>query len=160
MSLEDAAEALGIRPNSVRSRWKAHKIKGERDNTGKIWVWIDTEAANDRPSKNDSSKPSIEGSSNPSKDFEIKALQAHLETALKQLAQAQGEIADLRPRAEAATRLEAENKGLQAQIDIRIEQLAELRRLMAEAQEKNAAELERWMSAQPAKGFFARLLSR
>ena len=41
MSLAEAAKLLGIAPNSVRSRFKAGKIRGERDNEGKIWVWID-----------------------------------------------------------------------------------------------------------------------
>lgn len=57
MSLADAGVALGIAPNSVRSRWKAGKLRGERDNTGKVWVWIDQIEVRSKPS----TKPSIEG---------------------------------------------------------------------------------------------------
>lgn len=50
MSLADAAIALGIAPNSVRSRFKAGKIRGERDNLGKLWVWLDQAAEGSKPS--------------------------------------------------------------------------------------------------------------
>lgn len=110
MSLADAATALGIAPNSVRSRFKAGKLRGERDNQGKIWVWLgDTVPPSEGP-KSKASKPSIEG-------FEqgrFEALEAHLRTLTEQLALAQSELAALRPRASAADRLEAEVAGLEA----------------------------------------------
>jgi hypothetical protein len=59
MSLVDAAKALGLAPNSIRSRWKAGKLRGERDNTGKVWVWIDPTSKRERSKP--SSKPSVEG---------------------------------------------------------------------------------------------------
>ena len=43
VSLTEAATLLGIAPNSVRSRFKAGKLRGERDNKQRIWVWIDRE---------------------------------------------------------------------------------------------------------------------
>ena len=61
MSLADAAMVLGIAPNSVRSRFKAGKLRGERDNQGKIWVWLDDAAQHTGGSKSKPSKPSIEG---------------------------------------------------------------------------------------------------
>lgn len=174
MTLKDAADALGMKPNGVRSRFLSNKIRGERDNMGKIWVWIDTEAANDERLQGEASKVSEPLRSNPSKPssegyeaFEIKALQGAVEALSQQLAQANAEKAALQEKADLlpaimaeVASLKASNEGLQGQLDIRIEQLAELRRLMAEAQEKNAAELQRWMQAQPAKGFFARLFGR
>ena len=156
MSLADAAAALGIAPNSVRSRWKAQKIRGERDNSGKVWVWLDPEkTANDKGSKEIVSKPSIE----PSNRFEINALQDHVKTLVEQLAIANAELADLRPKAAETARLEAENGGLQAQLAIRAEQLEELRRLLAEAKTSHSDELARLLATQRARGFFARLFS-
>lgn len=152
MSLTDAAAVLGIAPNSVRSRWKAGKIKGERDNTNKVWVWIDTEkAANDEGSKKESSKPSkrdLEGF----EGREIKALQDHVKTLGEQLAIATAELSDLRPKAADAVRLEAERNGLQAQLDIRAEQVADLRKQLAEAKAEAAARAPR--------GLLSRLFSR
>jgi len=118
MSLADAAIALGIAPNSVRSRFKAGKIRGERDNSGKLWVWLDTEEG----SKKLTSNPSIEGSksaaSNPrskgSNGAHINALEAHLRTLADQLHLAQAEATTLRIRASEADRLEGQVAGLEA----------------------------------------------
>lgn len=95
MSLADAATALGIAPNSVRSRFKAGKIRGERDNLGKLWVWLDLSA---------------EGSNKA----HIDALEAHLRTLTDQLNLAQVEVSNLRIRASAADRLEGQVAGLEA----------------------------------------------
>lgn len=119
MSLADAGLALGIAPNSVRSRFKAGKIRGERDNQGKLWVWLDPEA---QGSKLSASKPSIEGSkpdrskasSEGSNKAHIEALEAHIRTVTSQLDLAQAELSALRIRASAADRLEAEVAGLEA----------------------------------------------
>ena len=74
MSLADAATLLGIAPNSVRSRFKVGKIRGERNNQGKLWVWLDHTG---QGSKQDSSNLSIEGSkrdrSKPSNEGSNKA---------------------------------------------------------------------------------------
>lgn len=164
MTLAEAASFLGIAPNTVRSRWKAGKLRGERDNDLKIWVWIDREkAANDKGSKSPfskgskrASKPSIEGFESNA----IKALQAHVETLAQQLANANAELAEIRPKAELVTRLEAENSGLRDQLEIRAEQLQELRALLAEAKASHADELKRLMESTAAKGFFARLFGR
>ena len=110
MSLSDAATALGIAPNSVRSRFKAGKLRGERDNQGKIWVWLDNAPQPIEPSKSKPSKPSIEGF----EQGQIKALEGHLRTVTEQLGLAQAELASVRLRASAADRLEAEVAGLEA----------------------------------------------
>lgn len=119
MSLADAASVLGIAPNSVRSRFKAGKIKGERDNLGKLWVWLDHAVEG---SKLATSNPSIEGSKNPSSNLRskgsneahINALEAHLRTLTDQLHLAQVEVTTLRIRASAADRLEGQVAGLEA----------------------------------------------
>jgi len=110
MSLAEAAMALGIAPNSVRSRFKAGKLRGERDNSGKIWVWIDPETLPSSPSKYRTSKPSIEGS----KNGEIEALKSHICTLEEQLALSQAEVGTLRDKAALADQLEAQIEGLKA----------------------------------------------
>ena len=144
MTLKEAGELLGIKPNSVRSRWKQGKIEGERDNSGKIWVWIDrTSIANDKGSKKMTSKPSIEGFENR----EIKALEAHLKATTEQLAKAEAEIADLKPQAMEAMKLRAEVEGLrdqQGRGDAEIERLrAAMDKLDDERRELVAAVLKR-----------------
>lgn len=109
MSLSDAATILGIAPNSVRSRFKAGKIRGERDNAGKIWVWLDPDSEGSKPS---TSKPSKEGS----KSFEIEALQAHIHTLSEQLALANAELAVLRPGTAEIGGLKASVSALEAQL--------------------------------------------
>lgn len=119
ISLADAGRALGIAPNSVRSRFKAGKIRGERDNQGKLWVWLDPDAEG---SKLSTSKPSIEGSKTArskalnegSNKAHVEALEAHIRTITAQLDLAQAEVSSLRIRASAADRLEAEIAGLEA----------------------------------------------
>lgn len=168
VSLAEAAALLGIAPNSVRSRFKAGKLRGERDNEQKIWVWIDREkVANDKGSKSpiskgskDVSKPSIEPSIEPSNDSAIKALEAHVQTLAEQLSLANAELLELRPKAAAAERLGAENEGLRGQLEIRAEQLEELRSILAEAKTSHADELRRLIDTPQVKGFFARLFSR
>lgn len=40
LSLKDASAALGISESGVRARFKTGKLSGERDNQGKIWVFV------------------------------------------------------------------------------------------------------------------------
>lgn len=110
MSLAEAATALGIAPNSVRSRFKAGKLRGERDNSGKIWVWLNPDDLPPSPSNPRTSKPSIEGS----KSGEIDALKSHIRTLEEQLARSQAEVGTLRDKAALADRLEAQIEGLKA----------------------------------------------
>lgn len=107
MSLVEASAALGIAQNSVRSRFKSGKIRGERDNRGRIWVWVDPASA---PSKRRVSNSSIEPN--------IEVLKGHIETLTEQLSLANLELADLRPKAAAAGLLEVEAAGLRAQMDM------------------------------------------
>jgi hypothetical protein len=78
----------------------------------------------------------------------------------EQLSLANAELLELRPKAAAADRLEAENGGLRDQLAIRAEQLEELRRILAEAKTSHAEELKRLIETPHVKGFFARLFSR
>src|SRR3954465_7651578 len=57
VSLREAGELLEISPDTVRYRFRQGEIRGERDNQGKIWVFIDPDtlpgrkAASGRKSK-------------------------------------------------------------------------------------------------------------
>lgn len=104
MSLADAGKVLGIATNSVRSRWKAGHLRGERDNAGKVWVWIDP-AAEVRSSK-PTTKASTEG--------EATALREHIASLTDQLVQVRAERDHLAVRASDADRLAGEVAGLAA----------------------------------------------
>ena len=102
MSLAEAAALTKTPLNTLRSRWKAGKVRGERDNAGKIWVWIDPDLVG---SKKRTSKPS-----KGSNDAAIEALSAQLDRA-------HTELETLRPRAALADRLEAEKPLLLGQLE-------------------------------------------
>lgn len=104
MSLADAGKALGIATNSVRSRWKAGHLRGERDNAGKVWVWID------EASKASRSKPSSKGST----EGEASALRDVIGTLREELVQIRAERDELAERASTADRLAGELDGLRA----------------------------------------------
>lgn len=146
MSLKEAGELMGLKPNSIRSRYKNGKIRGEADNMGKIWVWVDpSKIANDKGSKEPSSKVTNEGS----KNNEIKALKAHIETLSEQLEKSQAELTVLRGRSNDATRFEAQIAGLDAQIVLIKEQRDHYRQ---EAQKGIEALLE--IQKKPRKWFW------
>ena len=102
MSLAEAAALTKTPLNTLRSRWKAGKIRGERDNAGKIWVWIDPDLVGSRKS---SSKPS-KGSND-----------AAIEALMIQLDHAHTELETLRLKAAQADRLEAEKPLLLGQLE-------------------------------------------
>lgn len=150
MSLAAAAATLGIAPNSVRSRFKAGKLRGERDNQGKIWVWLDDAIPPVEPSISNASKPSIEGL----ELAHIKALEAHLHAVSEQLNLAQSELSTLRSRASAADRLEAEIAGLEA---LRDDARADRDRWRELAEQALA---DRRQEPESRKGFWSRLIGR
>ncbi len=133
MSLAEAGDRLGIASNSVRSRWKAGRIEGSRDNVGKIWVYLDPKEIVEAEAASNSSKPSIEpmskgsteGGSNPStepssnpsiegvegfEDRRFEAQAAHIKTLTGQLERAEAELDALRPKV-----LEGERAGARAE---------------------------------------------
>lgn len=110
MSLSDASAVLGIAINSVRSRWKSGKIRGERDNSGKVWVWITP--PNDVRQKVPS-KHSVE----PSNSGEVEALRAHIATLSEQLDRAQADRDELLEKSAEADRLAGQIHGLEAVIE-------------------------------------------
>ena len=151
MSLAEAGDRLGIAPNSVRSRWKAGKIEGSRDNAGKIWVCLDPEEIGEIEAASNPSKPSIEpvskgsteGVSNPStvpssnpsiepfegfEDGRVEAQAAHIETLTGQLERAEAELDALRPKVLEGERAGARVEALEATLTtLRDEREAERR---------------------------------
>lgn len=95
MSLADAAAALGVPVNTLRSRFKAGKIRGERDNQGKLWVWID-------PAWQGSTSKASKPSKQVRNDGEIEALRSHVETLKDRLVQAEARATEWQQKAEAA----------------------------------------------------------
>ena len=113
MSLAEAGDRLGIAPNTVHSRWKAGRIEGARDNTGKIWVHLDPAEVTEIEGTSNPSKPSVEPISKGSKrlvsnplielfeGFEADradAQAAHIETLTGQLDRTMAELDALRPK--------------------------------------------------------------
>lgn len=95
MPLAEAAEALGLPINTLRSRFKAGKVRGERDNAGRLFVWID-------PSKQTSKKATSKNSKHLRNEGELEALRAHVETLKVQLDKAEARAVEWQGKAEAA----------------------------------------------------------
>lgn len=95
MPLREASEATGIPANTLRSRYKVGKLKGERDNSGRLFVWIDPLAV---PSKNRVSH----NAKQVRNDGEIEALKAHVETLKDRLVLAEARVTEWQKKAEAA----------------------------------------------------------
>ena len=155
MSLKEAGALLGLKPNSVRSRYKKGQIRGEADNMGKLWVYLD-------PSIEPPSKVSIEPSSNSSNEpvlsGEISALKGQVNVLSEQLAKADAELAVLRPLATAHARLEAEIAGVNAQIDQAQQQIKDVRKDRDEWQQQaKDLLLQVGETKKEAKGFWKRL---
>lgn len=95
MSLAEGAAALGLPVNTLRSRYKAGKIRGERDNAGRLFVWVD-------PSKQTSKKATSKNSKRLLNEGELEALKAHVETLKVQLDRAEARAMEWQGKAEAA----------------------------------------------------------
>lgn len=95
MSLREASEATGIPANTLRSRYKAGKLRGERDNAGRLFVWIDPTAQSSKSKVSNSSKQ-------VRNDGELEALKGHIVTLERQLAAADDRAVEWQAKAEAA----------------------------------------------------------
>ena len=98
MDLEAAGKLLGLHPNSVRARAKKGKLRHETDNTGKIWVWVDTDkAANDRPTTKPSKAP-VEPSMKVSNQELVAAFEGQIEALKSEATSLRETVTDLRGR--------------------------------------------------------------
>lgn len=93
MPLAEAAATLGVPVNTLRSRFKAGKVRGERDNAGRLFVWV---TPSNQPSKSAFSK----NSKQVRNDGELEALKAHIETLKDQLTAAEARASDWQAKAE------------------------------------------------------------
>lgn len=126
MSLQQASEATGIPANTLRSRYKVGKLKGERDNSGRLFVWVDPLAPpKKRNSKN--AKPVQE-------DGELEALRGHVETLKDQLAAADLRAATWQAKAEAAATAEIRAATWQAKAEAAQAEVLALWQRIAEEQ--------------------------
>lgn len=76
MSLREASEATGIPSNTLRSRYKSGKLRGERDNSGRLFVWIDPTVQGSKSKTSNSSKQ-------VRNEGELEALRGHVETLIR-----------------------------------------------------------------------------
>lgn len=136
LSLKDAAEVLEISESGVRARFKKGQIDGERDNSGKIWVFV-TPAMKDAVQV--AQKQGNEGSEGAFRDL-IETLQRQvigLETERDSLREEAGETGQLR---EKLARIETETEAAKAQVaDLR----AQLATSESERKQLFSAVLER-----------------
>lgn len=107
VSLAEAGRLLGVPTNTVRSRWKAGKLRGERDNSGRVFVWV-------IPS---SEQRVLKPSSQPSMEGEVSALRDHIDTLRSELERVRSERDALADRAAEADLLKMEAIGLNAMVD-------------------------------------------
>ena len=112
LSLKDAAEVLKISESGARARFKKGQIEGERDNSGKIWVYV-TPAMKDAVQV--AQKQESEGSEGAFREL-IEMLQGQvigLETERDRLREEAGETGQLR---EKLARIEAETEAARGQV--------------------------------------------
>ena len=94
MPLREASELLGIPANTLRSRYKVGKLKGDRDNSGRLFVWID-------PTSAGSKKPTSHNAKHLRNEGELEALKGHVETLKVQLDRAEARATEWQGKAEA-----------------------------------------------------------
>ena len=115
MDLRQAANALSLSPNGVRSRFKRGFLDGERDNKGKIWVYIE-------PSNEDYNTGFKKVTKNASENPDSKQLSAIVQRLSDDLRQARIEHREERER-----------------LTLEVEQLRS--KLDAEREKRHAAEI-------------------
>lgn len=139
-NLESAGRLLGISASAMRARAKKNPEKYllERDNRGRIWVWIDPE-----------SLPDLQPSMKPSKGKPLKAEAGELKAAIQAMrdhVEAVAAAADLQAQISALRDDLAKAEQRAAVADA----LAEERARALEAAERNLADLRRLLPPDPA----------
>jgi DNA repair exonuclease SbcCD ATPase subunit len=158
MSLEEAGRLLGgLHPNTVRARAAKGKIRYEKDNSGKWFVFIDPEkAASSRAKRQELKAPKdeLELPIEPPFVSDFKPLEATIQILAEELKVTRAERdelkAKLNERAEAVARLEVAEATLSAKSEAAAEEVERLRqRLEQETHEsrKMLAEMLERMAA-------------
>ena len=129
LSLKDAADVLELSENGVRSRYKMGKLEGERDNTGKIWVFVDPNPKSSKvtlkPSKK-SKSPDFEPASNLSKRL-INLVEEELHTLRTERDALKAQIASQAGLQEEAARARVEMAKLETSLNTAQTTITELR---------------------------------
>lgn len=106
LSLKDASAALGITESGVRARFKGGKLAGERDNQGKIWVFVPA----DTP-------PRVQAALRVHGEGAEAIFRELVDTLKQQVAMLTSERDALRANADEITRLTAQISGVEALLD-------------------------------------------
>ena len=119
LPLAEAAAELRMTPEAVRMRWRRGKLKGRRDEAGRILISIEGDQAEQRPG-NDRSAPG----------------QADLVDVLK------AQVSDLQRRLDAADQAQSEMRRLLLQSQAQVSDLTQRLALPAPVEAEGAAEPE------------------
>src|SRR4051812_5079206 len=161
MSLEEAGRLLGgLHPNTVRARAAKGKIRYEKDNSGKWFVFIDPEkAARDRAERErlKATKAELEPRVEPPVVSNLRALEVTVQVLNEELKASRAERdelkAKLNERTEMAARLEVTVATLSAKSEAAIEEVECLRRRLEQETDENRKRLveilERMAAPQP-----------
>jgi hypothetical protein len=149
MSLEEAGRLLGgLHPNTVRARAAKGKIRYEKDNSGKWFVFVDPEkAARDRAERQKLKAPKaeLEAPLEPPIVSSFKALEATILVLNEELKASRVEREDLKvklnERTEAAARLEVAMATLSAKSEAATEEVGRLRRRLEQETDENRKRL-------------------
>jgi chromosome segregation ATPase len=162
MSLEEAGRLLGgLHPNTVRARAAKGKIRYEKDNSGKWFVFIDPEkAANDRAKRQklEAPKDALEVPMEPPIVINLRSLEATIQVLNEELKAIRAERDELKgklsERTEAAAHLEVTMAALSAKSETAAEEVEQLRRRLEQETDQNrkmlAEVLERMTAQKPA----------
>jgi chromosome segregation ATPase len=162
MSLEEAGRLLGgLHPNTVRARAAKGKIRYEKDNSGKWFVFIDPEkAANDRAKRQklEASNDALEVPMEPPIVINLRSLEATIQVLNEELKAIRAERDELKgklsERTEAAAHLEITMTTLSAKSETAAEEVEQLRRRLEQETDQNrkmlAEVLERITAQKPA----------
>ena len=125
LSLKEASDLLGIGESAVRARFKAGKLEGERDNQGKIWVFVEPEM-----------HPALKPAKELQTQGEIAAVRELMGALKTQLQGITAERDALRSSATENTRLRAEIAGAEAMIAAKEEIIKDLRELVEDTRKE------------------------
>src|SRR4051812_44802732 len=149
MSLEEAGRLLGgLHPNTVRARAAKGKMRYEKDNSGKWFVFIDPEkAARDRAERQKlkATKAELETQLEPPIVSNLKALEATVQVLSEELKASRIEKEELKAklyeRTEVAARLEVTVATLSARSEAATEEVECLRRRLEQEVDENRKRL-------------------
>jgi chromosome segregation ATPase len=145
MSLEEAGRFLGgLHPNTIRARAAKGKIRYEKDNSGKWFVFIDAEKAASNRAKRQKLEPPkvrLEPPMEPTIVGDFKLLEAAIQILNEELKVTRAERDELKikvkEREETAARLEVAEVALSAKSTAAAEEIERLRQQLEQQTDEN-----------------------